>query len=468
MALTDADNPQSADWWLLKLGKDLRARRPQLDLWWKYYTGEHPLPEGPKRQTLAYRDFLKKTRTNFMKVVVNSSVHRLQAIGIADEKGNPDQDANRWWQLNKLDARQKQLYRAVLSQSVAYTMVGPHPSDPKRPLITIEHPREVIVETDPATGERLAALKAWWDPIQRIGRANVLLPDRIVKYQTDRRGPGPLPWGKTTWTHVGDVPHTMKAVPVVPFRCRPELDEDPLPEFGAVIEIQDRINFGILNRMSSERMQAFRQRFVTGHKFKTTIDPMTGIEVVENPFVADPGSLWSSSGENVRFGEFAQADVTGYLKSNQADIMALLVVSETPSYVYAGDLVNVATDTITALDVNHVAKIFEHQGDFGEGIEETMSLAARQAEVEKDYTAAEVRWRDPRQINPAVAADAAVKKKTIGYPLAVLAEDLGESPQRIQRILSEAAADALLAAQLAPPPVPAAAPAPGVQPPGEE
>jgi hypothetical protein len=84
-------------------------------------------------------------------------------------------------------------------------------------------------------------------------------------------------------------------------------------------------------------------------------------------------------------------------------------------------------------------------------------------------SAYELRWADPRQLNPAVLADAATKKKAIGYPLAVLAEDLGESPQRVNRITSEAAGDALLAALSQPAVPPAgqgAAPSPnGQQPP---
>ena len=88
---------------------------------------------------------------------------------------------------------------------------------------------------------------------------------------------------------------------------------------------------------------------------------------------------------------------------------------------------------------------------FGEALEDVMTLCARQAGVERDFTEAEVRWADPRQLNPAVLADAATKKKSIGYPLAVLAEDMGESPQRVRRIASGAAADALLGASLLPP-----------------
>jgi hypothetical protein len=468
--LDNADTALSPDWWLLRLGRKLRDRRPKLDMWWDYYRGRHPLPEGPKRATEAYRDFQRKARTNFCETIASSSAYRLKAIGIADDQGRSDDQAWKWWQLNKLDARQAQVYRVSLAQSIGYVIVGPHPSDPKRPLITPEHPREVIVEDDPATGERIAAVKAWYDDIERVGRATVYLPDRIVKYATDKRGPGRLPWGRENWTVIGEQRHQLGAVPVVPFPCRPDLGEEPVAEFDGVIDVQDRINFGVLNRMTNERYGAFRQKWVKGHKFRRTRDPETGLETIEQPFVPGPGTVWASEGENTQFGEFNATDLMGYLKTYETDIRTLLVTSATPAYYYAGDLINVSVDMISALDSLHIAKVGEHHANYGEGWEEVLTLSARVAGVDKDMSAYELRWADPRQLNPAVLADAAVKKKSIGYPLAVLAEDLGESPQRVNRITAEAASDALLAALQQPPaqPSPPAAESPaqgGQQPP---
>jgi hypothetical protein len=445
--LDEADDPESPDWWLLQLGRQLTARRPQLDLWWDYYRGEQPLPEGPKRATEAYRDFQKKARSNFCREVADSSVNRMRVIGIADDQGRPDDQAWAWWQANRMDARQAVLFRAALALGSAYLMVGRHPTT-NRPLITLEHPREVIIDRDPATGERRTGLKAWYDPVRRIARANVYTSTETFKYATERRGPGPLRWGQRTWTRLeGGGAHGMGGMPIVAFECRPFLGEDPVAEFAPVIDIQDRINLGVLNRMTAERYAAFRQKWVKGHKFRRTRDPETGLEIVEQPFVPDPGAVWASTGENTQFGEFSQTQLGDYMRAHQTDIQDLLIISRTPAYTYAGDLVNIGADTIEALDVNHVAKVLEHLANFGEGLEETLQLAAVAAGEDRDMSQAEVRWQNPRLINPAVAADAAVKKKGIGYPLAVLAEDLGESPQRIARITSEVAADQLMGAR---------------------
>lgn len=446
MALTEHETTGSPDWWLLRLGRRLRDRRPDLAEWRDWYRGDHPLPQGPRKATEAYRDFQKRARTNFLGAVVDASVNRLRVLGVTDGQGRPDDDANRWWQQNRLDARQVQVYRTALALSESYAIVGPHPVDPKRPLITPEHPSEVIVDHDPATGERRAAVKAWYDDVARRGRANVWMPDRIVRYVIEERGPGDLVWTDAAWTVLEAAEHSLGAVPVVPFTCRPDLGERPEPEFAGVVDIQARVNFGVLNRMTAERYSAFRQKYVTGHKFKRRTDPMTGLEVIEQPFVPDPAALWASEGENTRFGEFSQTQLLDYLKAHEMDIRDLLVISRTPAYYYAGDLVNIGADTVNALDLLHVAKILEHQANFGESWEDVDGLAARVAGVERDYTMAEVRWADPRQFNPSVVADMATKYKSIGYPLSVIAEKSGESPQMVRRITSEAAADQLAAA----------------------
>jgi peroxiredoxin len=128
----------------------------------------------------------------------------------------------------------------------------------------------------------------------------------------------------------------------------------------------------------------------------------------------------------------------------------MLILSQTPAYYYASDLINISADTVAALDLMHVAKCREHIASFGEGLEEVMSLAAAQAGVTADYTEATVRWADPQYLSPAVMADAATKLKSIGYPLDVIAEQLGETPQQVRRITASAASQALLAASLLP------------------
>jgi hypothetical protein len=450
----ELDNP---DYMLLRLGRRLRKRAGVLDEWWRYYRGRPPLPMLPKNAEAAFLEFQRKARTNFCGVIANSTVHRLRALGVTGPDGEPDENAARWWQLNRLDSRQKLVWRVAMAQSVGYMLVGEHPTRTEdngrpSPLITAEHPREAIVERDPATGEPYVGVRAIHDDVDGYGYAWVLYDDVTYAYRTrERCTPTRLPWGPDSWEPLDDgVPHDLGGVPLVEFARMPDLGEDPEPEFAAAIDIQDRVNLGVLNRMAASRYSGFRQKTVTGHTFAKRVDPATGMTVVEQPFVPGPNNVWVSEGKEARFGQLDATDLRPFLDEHAADIRDMLIISQTPAYYYAGDLVNISADTIAALDLMHVAKCREHIASFGEALEDVFVLAAAQAGVEDDYTSATVRWARPEYLSPAVRADAATKLKSIGYPLDIIAEDLDETPERVRRINASAAAAALLGASLLP------------------
>lgn len=452
----EIDNP---DFWLLRLGRRMRKREGALDEWWRYYRGRPPLPELPKNAQQAFLDFQRKARTNVCQLISDASVHRLTALGVTGPDGEPDSRASLWWQQNRLDSRQKLVWRVAMSQSVGYMLVGEHPTRTEEngrpsPLITAEHPRECIVEYDPETGEPLVGLKAYANDIDGYGYAVVFFDDTRFQYRTRERCGRRLPWGPDSWVPVGGdqgEPHDLGMLQLVEFARMPDLGEDPEPEFAGVMDIQDRLNLGVLNRMATSRNAGFPQKWIKGHKFAKKKDA-NGLVVVEQPFVPGPSAVWASEGENAQFGQLAAADLSGFLKEHESDVRDMLILSHTPAYYYAGQLVNIAADTIGALDILHVAKVREHIAAFGEGLESVMALCAAQAGVPEDYTEAEVRWANPAHASLAVKADAATKLKSIGYPLDVVAEEMGETPAMVRRITAGAASQALLAASLLPAP----------------
>ncbi|MFI9600335.1 phage portal protein [Streptomyces sp. NPDC052043] len=452
----DLDNP---DFMLLRLGRRMRKRAGVLDEWWRYYRGRPPLPMLPKNAQEAFVEFQKKARTNLCVVIANATVHRLFALGVIGPDGEPDEQASRWWQMNRIDSRQKLVWRLAMAQSTGYMLVGPHPTRTEdngrpSPLITPEHPSECVVEYDPETGEPVVGLKAWHNDLDGYGYARVFYDDRSFPYRTKERSGGRLPWGPDSWVYLGrsddGEPHDLGRMPLVEFARMPDLGEDPEPEFACVMDGQDRVNLGVLNRMGASRYTGFRQKWIKGHKFAKKRDPETGLITVEQPFVPGPDNIWVSEGEQAQFGQFEATDLRPFLEEHASDVRDMLIISQTPAYYYAGDLVNISADTVAGLDIMHVAKCREHIASFGEGLEDVMSLAAAQAGVPEDYTEATVRWADPQYLSPAVQADAATKLKAVGYPLDVLAERLGETPQQVRRITAGAASQALLAASLLP------------------
>lgn len=459
MPLTDADTKLSPAWWLLRLGQQLRCRQKTLRLYRKYYRGEQQLPQVPVEDRKAWLEFQRKSRTNMCRMVVRATVARQKNIGITDANGKEDRVAWEWLERNRWATTQKQLFRVKQSTGRGFLMVGEHPRIARQPLITVEHPTEVITETDPATGDVRAALKAWWDDIEEVGRASLYLAPEGAngkttnhRFKTKTWSPVKLlPWTAAIWEEDGDPRDTVfDRPPIVPFEYIPDLGEEPEPDFWEVRDLQDRLNLQVLNRMFVERLMAQPQAFATGAKVQKRVDPITGLEIAENPFPRGGAGVWVNENEKGDFGQLTPADISNLLRGHEFEIRTMFVLTSTPAYYMPGDLVNVSTDTLMALDANHVEKVNELNDDDGERIEEALGLAAQVAGVNPDFSQHEVRWQDPRHLNPAVLADMGTKKRGMGYPLTMVAEDMGDSPQRITRLRTESAAEAMQQAALAP------------------
>lgn len=448
MALTEHEKPLTPDWFLLKLGRELRDRNEnRLKIWRDYYRGDHPLPPAPPKATEIYRAWQKQSRTNICALPVEAATHRMNAIGVTDADGNEMPELWSWWKLNKMNARQKQLYRGTFSSSVGYIMVTEHyDSDLKNkgvPLFSLEHPREVILYKSPL-GETLASLKAWYDETEKVGKAEITTPDKVVEYRTNTRGPGRLPWGHGNWDRKSERDNKYGFVNIVEFTCRDDLGELPEPLFHPIIDIQDRINFGVFNRMTAERFAAFPQKAVANHKVQTVKDPATGRDIPVNPFIPGPDNVWVSE-EDAKFTQLPAAALDGFLKVYASDVRTAFVLTSTPAYYMPGqDLVNIATDTITALDTNHVAQVREHQAHFGEGFEDVYIMGAKIVGADVDLSEIEFRWEDPRNLNPASIGEYGKKLREIGYEPDLIAEKMGEPPEVIAKVRTSAARAALL------------------------
>lgn len=391
-------------------------------------------------------------------------VHRTQAIGFRDTTTGDDA-VWKLWQAARLDARQFSIWRTAFSRSAAYVIVGSDPNRGRVPRVTIEGPETVIVETDPAdASRRLAALRLWHDPIAQRWMATLYLPGRRFHWQTravhkNRAGTGRrLSWTPEAWEPRGDPARSLEAVPVVPFLNGDE-GEEPVAEFDVGIDVQNRLNLTILNRLTSERYAAFRQTALLNYDVDE--DPVTGEPVSPyNPgadqiLTIPPPEPGSPATQLV---SLPQTDTTQMLRAVEADMRAFAAVTLTPVYYLPGDLINISADSVAALDAGHVAKVKQRMAVWGEGLEEVLQLMTEVAGLDRDLSNSEVVWARPENLNPAQVADYAAKLRAAGYPLPIVAERIGDSPQQVAQLRSEMASDALRAS-LAAPATPPASPA---------
>jgi len=226
----------------------------------------------------------------------------------------------------------------------------------------------------------------------------------------------------------------------VPFINRPDLKGNGTGEFEGVIDIQDRINEGVLDRMVISKMQAYRQRWAKGVKMEDENGNPT------QPFVPGVDLLWAVEDENASFGDFEAADLTQLLAATRDDVQDMAAISTTPPHYLLSAIVNASGDALAAAETALVSKVLDEHVEFGESWEEVNRFAGKYAgrDVPVD---AEVIWKDPTYRTVAELASAAVQYQTAGVPWRERMALLAYSPAQIDRMESQRVSDAMLMAQ---------------------
>lgn len=432
----------SPGFWLLRLGNRLANDAARLDKLYRYYDGDHPLPEGHRRQKAVFRQLQRQARSNYTALVVEALNERLHIDGFRAGTGaTVTDDAAAWrrWQANSLDADSEQVHVDALIAGRSYAIVGVNDDDRTTPLITPEDPREVIHEADPVRRRTVrAALKTWVDDVSKERHAVVYLDNVISYYVAPAKS---KQWTADVWTldldegDDGEADNPFGEVPVVPFinRLRGK------GEFEDVTDVQDRINNTILDRLVTQKAQAYRQRWAKGVK----TEDENGNPV---PFEAGADLLWAVENDSAQFGDFQQSDITQLLKAADADIRDLAAISRTPAHYLLAEMTNIGAEALLAADIGLVAKALARQRHFGESWEKVQQLAAVAA-GEDPRPDGEVVWRDPQYRTIAELYDAASKASGAGVPWRDRMELLGKTPQQIDAMEANRTADALLLAQ---------------------
>lgn len=465
--------------WRERLGRKLLARRVEVDFWKRYYYGDHDLPAGPNQHREAFRRFQRLARTNLCVLCAESMVHRTQVIGFRDPQWTSLTEPDPVWQLwqrAKMDAKQAMIWRKKYALGSSYVVVGVDPRNAKKPRVTIEGPDTVIVETDPADASvRLAALRLWHDSVVNRWMVTLYLPGvnggagwryrwRTSKTMKTANLAGGMSWRDDAWEPVGEPQRSLRLVPVVPF-INGDDGEDGEPAFAPGIDVQNRLNLTLLNRLTSERYAAFRQTLLLNYEAEE--DPVTGMPIAPwKPGVTQIGTIPppEQPGDPApQVVQLQQTDTSGMLRAVEADMRAFAAVTITPVYYLPGDMNNLGAETVAALDAGHNSKVKQANAGNAEGLEEVLQLMAEVAGFERDLSESELVFARPETFLPSQVGDMLVKAKDAGIPLTMAVEDAGWSPQRVTQLRGELAAQAAMAALDTPePPRPAPVAAPTV------
>lgn len=437
--------PQSPEWWRDRLYGKLTARQDDLERWDAYYSGNHPLPWVPEGARDEFRALLTMSRSNYMGLVVDATAERMEVQGFRfvldpddailppadtaqapDDPEATDDEAWRIWQANDLDEEADAGILEAVALGCSYTLVAPNPADPGTPLITFEHPSQAVVECYPGTHDRAAGLKAWVDDWTGKVMVTLYLPDEVYKWQAERKqgqSASSLRWEpRSVDGELWPAPNPLGAVPLVEVPNRRRMLGGGVSEIADVIPIQDRINKTLFDRLVTQDVGAFPQKWGTG---------------IELDAKFRPGRLrlFAVEEEKARFGQFDAAPIDPYSAAKNNDVKDIASRTRTPSQYLLGEMVNTSGEALKAAESGLVSKVRQRMRPMGGAFETTMRLAFRLAgdEARATAVAAETVWRNPEFRTEGELVDALVKMGTLGVPREALWERWGATPQERKR-----------------------------------
>lgn len=464
----DTSKPLSAGWWLSRLSRKLLDRERRLSMLDAWYRGDPPLPNHMEFGKDVYQEFIRRSRSNFAELIVEAPRERMSVRGFRTAASSDDQgDDAAWaiWKENGLEIESAELTQMMLTMGAAYAIVGLD-NDTNRPIITVEDPRQVITEQDPVRPQNtLAALKIFHDDVRNADTAYVYLPGAVYvatrqrrvspsQTQQQRIGFSPMAW---TWvdadflilddvddlTLVAQPLPVADVVPVVPF-----LNKRGVGEFEYHLDLLERINHTILQRLVITVFQAFRQRAVKGvlpdtNELGEPID-------YDKVFSADPGALWQLP-ENVEMWESAIGDLTPILGSVRADVEHLAAVTRTPMhYLTPGD----ASQSAEGAALSREGLVFKTQDRIARasaGWTKVMSLAFTflKDDARADLTQLQPIWQPAERYSLAEMASASAQALT-ALPWETLMEQVWQlSPEELARAKTQKDDDQVFSARLA-------------------
>ena len=417
--------------------KKLAKEQMHLNELERYYNGDAPLPEGAEGQSRAYRRFQRKARLNMAQLAVSAVRERMKIGGFrtgAEDDENGDEVARRLWKANRLDVLSADLHTSFLKFGKAYAIIG-MPQGREFPLVTVEDPRQVYAMTkaeDPS--DVMAAVKVWTE--NGLHYAYFYYADEIQVFEK-KTDTSIFDIDQWIYSEEDSAPNPLGEVPVVKFT-----NADERGEYEPFLDIIDRINHMILQRLIIATTQAFKQKWIKGDF--PTHDP-DGNEIDYNGlFESAPGAMWMLPPDS-DIGEMDQTNMQDILAAVKADIQDFASVTRTPMHYLSPDGANQSAEGAALSREGLVFKTEDRINRATVGWSKVMSLMFRWMGDQERAALLDLEpiWKPAERYSLSERADANTKFQDI--PFRSRMSLIGQfSPAEVAEMEQERAGEAIL------------------------
>lgn len=376
-----------------------KDRLDHIDHWYRWKQDKIPLPRSATPELKALADMC---RAPWLHLVVSSVSQCLYVDGYRspnDPERIDSEDVGPWktWRANGMGRRQVAIHRAALAYGYSFVKVLPgEDHEGKRSVLRGVSPRQAFaVYESPAEDD--------W-PIYVIhvtARAkdgyNIRVYDDENVYYLEMDSSTSKP------KYIKTEMHGAGVCPFVRYTNMLDLDGRADGEVEPFIPLAARINKTSYDRMLTQHFNSWKIRTVAG-----LAQPDTEEEKNREKMQLRQDDLLVADDPDTKFGTLDETPLEGFVTAWRSDIEALAAVSQTPTHMLTGQLINLSAEALAAARAALTQKVAERQKSFGDSHAQALRLAARLEGNEADAqdTLARVTWQDMEIRSMSQAVDA--------------------------------------------------------------
>lgn len=379
------------------------------------------------------------TVANWNRLVVDTIEERLDVTGfrLAGESSADDR-LWEWWQSNNLDEESSFAHLDALVQGRAFVCVGKRDDDSDTPLITVESPANMYVDTDPRTRTVRTAVRFFDADVigHRFRQATLYEADATSSY-VYRDG---------VWTQTGRDEHNLRRAPVVPMVNRARItDRLGRSEMDDVMPLTAAACRALTNMQGAQELLAVPQRYVMGVTEKDFKNPDGSPKSALEAYMA---RIWAFANGDASAGQFPAANLDNFASAINVCAKLASALSGIPLRFFGvSSDANPASAEATRADETRLVKRAERkQRLFSGSWEDVMRLGVLMVDGPDELAATrlETVWRDASTPTWAASAQAAVQLFQAGLiPRETAWDDLGYTEQQKRKMAEQMGDDPL-------------------------
>ena len=346
---------------------------------------------------------------NWPRVTVDTVVQRqrVRSFSLPDSPESNDY-LSEVWEANNMGSQSVLNHLETRVQGHGFVSVGTNEEDAEHPLITVESSRSMIAQIDPRTRRITAALRVYYDPLQRSAptEATLYLPESTI-YLERVKG-----WH---WAVSERDDHNLGRVPVVQFLNRPRVGNFVgESEMKDVLKPTDMAARALMDLQVAMETHAVPGKWATGVNKDDFIDAATG--QMAPSWKAYYTAMTVTQSQYAKFGQFQASELSNF--KTVIDMLAEQVSAVTglPMRYFGQNTANPAAEgAIRADEVRLVKNVELKNMTDGDCWADVMALAYRFGKGDwLDGNRIRTDWDDPNTPTFSQKADAIQKLVATG------------------------------------------------------